>query len=140
MTATAMGTAGASPAASIGDLTAITELLHKYLDSLYASDADRLGQVLHPSALYATVADGAVLTRTMAEYLPIVAGRESGATRGDRRSEQVRSITLLAPTLATAVVSVFMGGHDYVDALTLLRVEGRWQIAAKVFHSTPKEA
>jgi hypothetical protein len=46
----------------------------------------------------------------------------------------------VAPTVATAVVSSTMAGQAYVDALTLVRVDDRWQVIAKVFHASDKAA
>lgn len=118
----------------------IAEVLADFFDGLYTCDSDQLGRVFHPAALYATALDGAVLARTMDIYLPIVAARESGASRGDARDEQVLSIDVVAPTVATAVVASTMAGLAYVDALTLVRVDDRWQVIAKVFHATDQAA
>jgi putative lumazine-binding protein len=45
---------------------------------------------------------------------------------------------VLAITQTTAVVRVDMegdaAGADYTDFLTLIKIEGRWQVIAKVFH------
>lgn len=111
----------------------IHDLLARYFDALHRSDADLLGEVLHPAASYVTVDGGELVHRTMAEYLPIVAARESPASRAEVRTDAVDAIELAGPDVALARVRCSVGERHFTDLLSLVRVGERWWVIAKVF-------
>lgn len=123
---------------SIQDLSipdaSIQATVQDYLDGLYHSDTDRLRRVFHPLAVYASATGGELTHRTMDEYLPIVQARPSPASRHEQRRDRVVSIELVGPVTAVARVECAIGPRRFDDVLTLVRVDGRWQIIAKVFH------
>ena len=53
------------------------QVVRRYLDALYDADAELLGRVFHPAALYITADGEDVVARSMDEYLPLVASRTS---------------------------------------------------------------
>lgn len=114
-------------------VTDVVDLLQRYFDALYDSDADLLGEVLHPTAIYATANDGSLLRLSMQEYLPIVADREAPAARQELRTDAVESIQFAGPNTAMARVRCSVGPKHFTDLLTLLRIDGRWWIIAKIF-------
>src|SRR5690606_41843258 len=67
------------------DAEAISLLLMQYFDGLFYCDSTRLREVLHPSALYATVIENKLRQLTMEEYWPIVDARVAPALRGEAR-------------------------------------------------------
>jgi hypothetical protein len=113
---------------------AITELLGAYFDGLHHSDTGRLRQVFHPVARYATATDGTLVSLSMDEYLPIVDQRPSPASKREARRDRVISIELAGPVTAFARVECTIAPKSFVDLLTLVHVDGRWQIVTKVFH------
>ena len=115
-------------------LAEVHDLLRRYFDGLYRSDASLLATVFHPAALYATATDGALTALSMGEYLPIVAARESPAVRGEPRTDAIESVEFAGPVTALARVRCSIGPKHFTDLLSLVHVEGRWQIIAKVFH------
>jgi hypothetical protein len=116
------------------------QVVRRYLDALYDADAELLGRVFHPDALYIT-ADGAdVVTLSMDEYLPVVAWRSSPRSVGQLQDDRVVSVSLAAPNIAVAVVECRLGNVDYTDVLTMLVVGGQWRVASKVFHRSTREA
>ncbi|WP_329382623.1 nuclear transport factor 2 family protein [Streptomyces sp. NBC_01351] len=112
----------------------VRSVLADYFDGLYHCDTELLARVFHPEAVYATATEGPLLRLGMDEYLPIVARRESPATRGEVRRDRIVSVEFAGPVTALARVECAIGPRRYTDLLTLLRVDGRWQIIAKVFH------
>ncbi len=123
-----------------GAFEEIAGLLGNYFDALYDSDAEKLQSVFHPRALYATADETPFLHRTMDEYLPIVAARESPAARGEARRDRIDDVQLAGDNTALARVRCSIGDRDFTDFLTLVRTEGRWRIIAKVFQITHSEA
>lgn len=115
-------------------LDEVRDLLDRYFDGLYHSDAGLLATVFHSAAVYATATEGTLTRLSMPEYLRIVAMRESPATRGEARTDMIESIVFAGPVTALARVRCSIGPRRFTDLLSLVRVEGRWQIIAKVFH------
>lgn len=112
----------------------IAAVLADYFDGLYFSDTQRLARVFHPQAVYACATEGALTYRTMGEYFPIVAARPSPAGRGEPRADKIISIDFAGPVTAAARVECAIGERHFTDLLTLICLDGRWQIISKVFH------
>ncbi len=112
----------------------IEQTLQDYFDGLYQSDTSLLRKVFHPQAIYASATGGELVYRTMDEYFPIVAARPSPASRQEPRHDRVVSIDLVGPVSAVARVECAIGPKRFDDVLTLVRLDDRWQIIAKVFH------
>lgn len=131
---------GACPdgaAASIANadaLPVVTSLLRDYFDGLYFSDTRRLRRVFHAQAVYATASDGAPVILRMEEYFSVVDRRPAPAARGDVRADRILAIDFVGPATAWVKVQCAIRPKHFTDLLTLIHVEGRWQIIAKVFH------
>lgn len=113
---------------------AVTGVLELYFDGLYHSDTSILRQVFHPKAHYATATDGSILELDMPSYFPIVDKRPSPASRGEARADRILSIQFAGPVTAFAKVECAIGEKRFTDFLSLIFVDDRWQIIAKVFH------
>lgn len=113
---------------------AVAAVLNDYFDGLYFSDAAKLATVFHPDARYVCATETPLVHLGMAEYLPIVAKRESPASRRETRRDRILSVEFGGPAMAFARVECAIGPKFFTDFLTLIRVDGRWQIIAKVFH------
>lgn len=122
------------------DWNDIRAVLDDYFDALHYCDVGKLQRVFHPRAIYATADETPLLYRTMEEYVPVIATRQSPASRGDARRDHVDSVDLAGDNTAMARVRCTIGGRDFVDFLTLVRTDGRWQIIAKIFHISAREA
>jgi hypothetical protein len=112
----------------------VVSVLADYFDGLYFSDTTRLARVFHPDAHYVSVTDGSFLYRTMGEYFPIVDKRPSPASRNEPRRDSIVSIEFAGPVTATARAHCSIGEKLFTDCLTLIKLDGRWQIISKVFH------
>lgn len=111
----------------------ITAVLQDYFDALYFCNTGILQRVFHPRAIYATADETPLLYRTMEEYVPVVAARQSPASRGEPRRDHIDAIDLAGDNTAFARVRCSIGQRDFVDFLTLVRSEGQWRIIDKVF-------
>lgn len=119
---------------------AVVDVLTAYFDGLYHSDAETLSRVFHPDARYVCATETPLLHLGMAEYLPIVAARPAPASRGEPRRDRIAGIEFAGPTTAFARVNCAIGPKYFTDFLTLILVDDRWQIIAKVFHFDPVDA
>ncbi|MEU5399042.1 nuclear transport factor 2 family protein [Streptomyces sp. NPDC005963] len=115
----------------------VVEVIHTYFDGLHHGDTGRLGQVFHPDAIYASATGGDLRRLTMAEYLPVVEGREPPAARRELRRDRIVSIEFAGPVTASARVECAIGPRLYTDFLSLVFLDGEWRIIAKVFDSAP---
>ena len=121
----------------MNDEAQIRALLQDYFDGLHFSDAARLGRVFHASAMYACATSGTLQQLDMAAYLPMVAARPSPASLGQAREDEIVSIEMAGPVTALARVHCTIAPRRFTDLLTLVRLDGRWQVLAKVFHHEP---
>ena len=117
----------------------VASVLSDYLDGLHCSDTARLRRVFHPRAHYVCATEGSLTYRTMAEYFPIVDERPSPASRGEQRADRIVSIEFAGPVTAFARVRCAIGPKEFPDLLTLVHLDGRWQIISKVFHFDLRE-
>jgi hypothetical protein len=116
------------------ELDAVVDLLGRYFDGLYHSDDVQLADVLHPAAIYATATPDGLLRWSMPEYFAVVVERESPAARREARADAIEAIEFAGPTTASARVRCSIGAKRFVDLLSLIKVDGRWWVIAKVFH------
>jgi 4-oxalocrotonate tautomerase len=116
------------------DFNAVAKVLGTYFDGLYHSDTKLLAKAFHPQAQYVSVTDGSLLHLTMAQYFPVVDARPSPASLGEIRTDEIVEIAFAGPATATARVRCSITGKHFTDCLTLIHIDGRWQIISKVFH------
>ncbi len=119
---------------SAADFRDIAELLDTYYDGLYHCDIERLKEVLHPAALYACASDGKLLSYDMVTYFSVVAQRQSAASQGLAKSSRIVRIEFAGPVTAWVHFECVIPPRKFDDRLTLVKLDGRWQIIAKVFH------
>ena len=117
-----------------GEFGAVAAVLQDYFDGLHHSDTQRLRRVFHPRALYACATDGTLLALGMDDYFPIVDQRASPASRGEARTDRILAIEFAGPVTALARVACSIQPKHFIDLLTLVKLDGRWQVIAKVFH------
>lgn len=120
------------------EFAAVIGVLGTYFDGLYHADTDRLAIVFHPKAIYATADEVPMLYRTMDEYFPVVAKRESPASRNEPRRDVIESIEFAGDNTAFARVRCSIGTMDFIDFLTLVRTDGTWRIMTKIFHMSER--
>nr|WP_298897723.1 nuclear transport factor 2 family protein [uncultured Altererythrobacter sp.] len=112
---------------------AIEELIQDYLDALHLCDTELLSRVMHPRAVYATADEEPALIRSMDEYLPVVAARQSPLSLGEQRNGEIESIDLAGENTALVRLRCSLNGRHHTDFLSLIKEDDRWQIIAKVF-------
>lgn len=123
----------ANGAAAFAEVSAV---LGEYFDGLHHGDTARLRRVFHPQARYHCATGGELLTLEMAQYFPIVDARPSPASQGHARTDRILGIGFAGPVTAFARVACSIPPKHFTDFLTLVKLDGRWQIIAKVFHYT----
>ena len=122
------------------DVAAIEKVLQVYFDGLYEGDTKKLGEAFHPAAhLYSADAAGKAADLPRADWFKAVESRPSGKAKGSERADRIVSIDFAGPATAFAKVECQLPPRYFTDYLTLLKVDGRWQVISKSFHAVTKE-
>jgi hypothetical protein len=122
------------------DIKIIEGVIQSYLDGLYESDADKIASAFHPtSALTSVSGDGELVITPRDKWLEMVRTRPSPKQRGLPRHDQVLAIDLVSPTMAYVKLKCAIPPRFFTDQLSLLKIDGRWQIAQKVYATEMRE-
>ncbi len=115
------------------DRTAIEAALAPYFEGFYEADVNKLKAIFHPAChLYSAPGDD-LQDFDMETVYGRVRGRAKPAERGDPEEHEIISIDQAGPKCASAKVMICLGDNRYTDYLTLLKLDGRWQIVGKTF-------
>lgn len=117
------------------DLKAIEAAVRTYLDGLYEGDADKLASVFHPTSALTQSVDGKIVVTPRDTWLTAVRSRASAKSQGLTRGDHVLTIDQVGPTMAYVKVRCQLPPRYFVDQLSFLKVDGRWQVAQKVFQT-----
>ena len=115
------------------DRTEIEAVIQTYFDGLYEGDADKLASVFTPSCDLAWEQDGKLAEWSRDHWLGVVRGRASAQAEGLPRGDEILMIDQSSTTSAFVKLRCQLPPRYFTDYLSLLKVDGRWQIAQKVF-------
>ncbi len=117
----------------IGDILAVVQV---YLDGLYEGDPEKLRQAFHPaSSLFASI-DGKLVHVPREQWCEMVAGRPSPKAKGQgREHERILSVDLTGPDTAMVKLNCAILPRLFTDYLSLIRLDGRWQVISKTYHA-----
>lgn len=122
------------------ELALIKALMGRYFDGLYHGDVAMLTETFHPQAIYATASGGSLLRLNLDDYLQRVRQRLSPASQNHQRTDKIVSIDRAGPVTALVRAQCSIPGRAFIDLLTLVKVDQRWQIISKVFDFTEATA
>ena len=122
------------------DLSAIKAAVQTYLDGLYEGDAEKLAAVFHATSSLTCEENGALTPLPRDQWLEAVRTRPSPKARGLARHDQVLQIDQASPTTAFVKLECAIPPRFFTDYLCFLKVEGRWQVAQKVFATERRES
>ncbi len=111
----------------------IAEALEAYFDGFYEGDIDKLKRIFHPSAHLFSAADGPLADDAIEAVYQRVGGRANPADTGQQRLDRILSIDKSGAGTALAKVQIAIGPKLFTDYLNLLKIDGRWQIIAKIY-------
>ena len=117
------------------DEAAVRQVVQDYFDALYDGDVTKFREVFHPACRLFTLSEGKLLTLDYEPYMARVAGRASSASRGDARDDEIVLLTVASPTTAFVRVRDCYLPMHFVTDLSLLKVDGRWRIVSKLWHT-----
>ena len=115
------------------DRSAIEQTVQTYFDGLYEGDADKLASVFHETSALSWEQDGKLAVLTLAEWLKWVRERPSPKAKGLARDDAIVWLDQSGPTTAFVKVRCKIPPRFFTDYLNLLKIDGRWVVAQKVF-------
>lgn len=112
---------------------AIEQTIRTYFDGLYEGDADKLASVFHETSALTFEHDGHVSVLTRDQWLDSVRSRPAPKAKGLARDDAILLLDQSGPTTAFVKVRCQIPPRYFTDYLSLLKVDGRWVVAQKVF-------
>ncbi|MEQ9450415.1 MAG: nuclear transport factor 2 family protein [Pseudomonadales bacterium] len=112
----------------------IHALIQTYFDCMFEASADKTHAAFHPSARITGYMQGKFSEMTVEQFADVVAGVDpSPKARGDTPRLDIVSLDVAGDTAVARVRDDYMG-LTFLDTLSLVRVEDRWQIYNKLYH------
>jgi putative lumazine-binding protein len=119
---------------NVQDLDAVRELVWLYVEGSNG-DVAKLERAFHPDARIAGHVGSEVENNVpIAEYFAFVASKPGLAGPGAR--SLLRTIDVCGDAGVAVLVQTDYMGCDFVDYLSVARIEGRWQITNKTYAHT----
>jgi hypothetical protein len=115
------------------DRKAIEQSVQTYLDGLYEGDADKLASVFHETSALTYEQDGKLTVLPRDQWLKWVRERGSPQSKGLARDDAILQVDQAGPTTALVKVKCQIPPRYFTDYLSLLKIDGRWVVAQKVF-------
>ena len=116
----------------------IAAALAVYFDGFYEGDVDKLRSIFHPACHLYRAPNNELVDEDMEAVCARIGNRTKPSERGDLREDGIITIDQSGPECAFAKVMIALGDYRFTDYLTLLKLDGRWQIIGKTFTSAPR--
>lgn len=120
------------------DRDAITRVIQTYFDGLYEADAGKLESIFLATSALAEAKDGKLTVMPRDVWLDAVRKRTSAKSQGHERGDRILALEINGPTMAYVKVECQLPPRYFTDQLSLLKVDGQWKIAQKVFQTKPR--
>jgi hypothetical protein len=111
----------------------IITLLDNYFELMHTQNMDLFDKVFHPDCSLFGTPDDKYNVRTAAFYKEQMMNRESPASKGEARRDDILFVDQLFDSNAIARVQLEMFGGVMQDYLSLLKVDGQWYVIAKTW-------
>lgn len=113
--------------------SAIEAMLADYFDAMHTQDMEKFDRVFHTDVVLYSAQTGELNRRPYDVYRDAVVNRESPQSKGEVRKDEILLIDEISDTAAMAKVQLQMFGGVMQDYLTLIHIDGRWQIISKIW-------
>ena len=112
---------------------AIEAMLADYFDAMHTQDMEKFDRVFHTNVVLYSAQTGELNRRPYDVYRDAVVNRESPQSKVEARNDKIIMIDEISDTAALAKVQLEMFGGVMQDYLTLIHIDGRWQIISKIW-------
>jgi hypothetical protein len=119
---------------------AIETAVQTYLDGLYEGDTQKLASVFHETSALTGDIDGKLTIVPRDQWLEAVKSRPSPKSKNQARHDEILQIDIAGPTTAFVKVKCALPPRFFTDYLSFLKIDGRWQVAQKIYAAETREA
>lgn len=118
------------------DVSAVREVMERYVDATFRADVDALRTIFHPGASMTGYLGDDLLVGTPEPFFVDIGTRPSMAEAAAPYKAEITSIQVSGrAATATLAESGFFGVMRFVNYFHLLNVDGDWKIISKTFAS-----
>jgi hypothetical protein len=121
------------------DRSSVEAVVQHYFDALYEGDADKLGEIFHPTADLRWLEKGDLQVLTVPNWLENVRKRPSAKAGNKPREDFIVTIDRSDENTAFIKVRCQLPPRYFTDYLVAMKVDGGWQIVSKSFRYDLKE-
>lgn len=118
------------------DEAAVRTAVNQYLRGHATANRDTMAAAFLPSAHIEGIRDGVFTSWTAGEYSERFTGRPAADEASRKRTIDLVSVS---GTAAMASATLVHGATTFTDYFVLLKVNGAWKIANKVYSSRPSK-
>ncbi len=115
------------------DRSSVEAVVHQYFDGLYEGDANKLGEVFHPSADLRWLEKGELKVLTVPDWLDRVRSRPSAKAEGKPREDVIVSIDRSDDATAFIKVRCQLPPRYFTDYLVAMKLADGWRIVSKSY-------
>ncbi|MCC7463858.1 MAG: nuclear transport factor 2 family protein [Gammaproteobacteria bacterium] len=123
---------------STDDRRAIEQTVQTYLDGLYEGDTHKLTSVFHNTSALTHMHEGKLTVLPRDQWLQVLRERASPKSQGLVRDDAILLVDQAGPDTALVKVKCQIPPRYFTDYLNLLKVDGRWVVAQKIFSTVVK--
>lgn len=121
------------------DRLEIERTINNYFDGLYEGDADKLASVFHETSALTYEQNGKLVVLPLDAWLKAVRERPSSKSRNLARDDAILTIDQSGPNTAFVKVKCQIPPRYFTDYLNLLKIDGSWKVAQKIFATDTRE-
>jgi hypothetical protein len=111
----------------------IQKLMYDYFEVMHHQDMELFDKVFHKDCCLYSAQGGEISLRPYAVYREAVAARQSPASLGNPRKDEILDFDQISDTLAWVKPQLQMFGGIMQDYLNLVYIDGQWWILAKMW-------
>lgn len=113
--------------------SSVEAVVQQYFDGLYEGNADKLGEVFHPSADLRWLEKGELKVLTVPNWLDRVRTRPSAKAEGKPREDVIVSIDRSDESTAFIKVRCQLPPRYFTDYLVAMKLADGWRIVSKSY-------
>ena len=121
------------------DRSTVEAVVQHYFDGLYEGDADKLGEIFHPSADLRWLEKGDLKILTVPDWLGWIRKRPSARSEGKARDDFVVTIDRSDDKTAFIKARCQLPPRYFTDYLVAMKLKDGWQIVSKSYRYDLKE-
>jgi ASC-1-like (ASCH) protein len=118
----------------MSDENQIQDTIQVYFDGMYESSSEKTYAAFHPNAKITGYLDDGLHQMTVGDFASFVASQQPSAKEKDEPARiEILSLEIAGNTAVARVRDDYLG-MTFMDALSFLKVDGKWSIYNKLFH------